>query len=85
MSDVTIRDLIDRYEEKLETSENAAKAMLAACDELLTEMGEGIDLGRCQLCGEPVEDYTLTSDSHPEGVNLLVGDCCAGPDGGDQR
>ena len=31
----------------------------------------------CELCGGEVDELTLTSDSHPEGVNHLVGECCA--------
>ena len=31
---------------------------------------------QCELCGGGVDDLTLTTDSHPEGVNHLVGECC---------
>lgn len=38
--------------------------------------GEGTTVHICELCGdEPSE--TLTSDSHPEGVNLLVCGGCS--------
>ena len=30
----------------------------------------------CELCGDEVDELTLTSDSHPEGANHLVGECC---------
>ena len=33
---------------------------------------------QCELCGDEVESYVLTSDSHSEGPNILVGlFCCA--------
>ena len=32
---------------------------------------------RCELCGQFVGSITLTADSHPEGPNRLVGQCCA--------
>ena len=48
------------------------------------------DTKRCELCREIVESYTLTSDSHPEGPNHVVGQCCVytdterGGDAGDE-
>jgi hypothetical protein len=37
-----------------------------------------VDTGtkRCELCGGSVEASILTADSHPEGPNHLVGQCC---------
>lgn len=33
---------------------------------------------RCELCEDPVTCYVLTSESHSEGANILVGLwCCA--------
>jgi hypothetical protein len=34
----------------------------------------------CELCGEATESPVLTGDSHPEGPNHVVGDCCAHTD-----
>jgi len=32
---------------------------------------------QCELCGGIADEPTLTTDSHPEGPNHLVGRCCA--------
>jgi len=30
----------------------------------------------CELCGKLIDSPVLTGDSHPEGPNYVVGECC---------
>lgn len=32
---------------------------------------------RCEWCDAPIETILVTDDSHPEGPDHLVGECCA--------
>lgn len=82
-----IEEIVEELRE-LETGERYPSKLQHAIRQAAGRLESGVEKARreqryaeagtdhCELCGESVESFTLTADSHPKGPNHLVGQCC---------